>query len=51
MDYVNETQDKLIILHTVKRLSKSITNLQMVDLILETTGIDYFSLQTFEFLI
>lgn len=46
MDYVNETQDKLIILHTVKRLSKSITNLQMVDLILETTGIDYFSLQT-----
>jgi len=46
MYYVNETQDKLIILHTVKRLSKSITNLQMVDLILETTGIDYFSLQT-----
>ncbi|MBE5812897.1 MAG: DUF4364 family protein [Clostridiales bacterium] len=46
MDYINETQDKLIILHTIKRLSKSITNLQMVDLILETTGIDYFSLQT-----
>lgn len=46
MDYVNETQDKLIILHAIKRLSKSITNLQMVDLILETTGIDYFSLQT-----
>lgn len=46
MDYVNETQDKLVILHTIKRLSKSITNLQMVDLILETTGIDYFSLQT-----
>lgn len=46
MDYENETQDKLVILHTIKRLSKSITNLQMVDLILETTGIDYFSLQT-----
>lgn len=46
MNYENETQDKLIILHTIKRLSKSITNLQMVDLILETTGIDYFSLQT-----
>ena len=46
MEYVNETQDKLVILHTIKRLSKSITNLQMVDLILETTGIDYFSLQT-----
>ena len=46
MDYENETQDKLVILHTIKRLSKSITNLQMVDLILETTGIDYFTLQT-----
>ena len=46
MNYENETQDKLVILHTIKRLSKSITNLQMVDLILETTGIDYFSLQT-----
>ena len=46
MDYENETQDKLVILHTIKRLSKSITNLQMVDLILETTGIDYFSLQS-----
>ena len=46
MEYINETQDKLIVLHAVKRLSKSITNLQMVDLILETTGIDYFSLQT-----
>lgn len=46
MNYEGETQDKLIILHTIKRLSMSITNLQMVDLILETTGIDYFSLQT-----
>ena len=46
MNYENETQDKLVILHTIKRLSMSITNLQMVDLILETTGIDYFSLQT-----
>lgn len=46
MDYENETQDKLIILHTIKRLSKYITNLQLVDLILETTGIDYFTLQT-----
>ena len=46
MNYENETQDKLIILHTIKRLSKYITNLQLVDLILETTGIDYFTLQT-----
>jgi DNA-binding transcriptional MerR regulator len=45
MDYENATQDKLVILHTIKRLSKSITNLQMVDLILESTGIDYFTLQ------
>lgn len=45
MNYANETQDKLVILHIIKRLSKSITNLQMVDLILEYTGIDYFTLQ------
>ena len=45
MDYENATQDKLVILHIIKRLSKSITNLQMVDLILESTGIDYFTLQ------
>lgn len=45
MDYPNATQDKLVILHIIKKLNKSITNLQMVDLILDTTGIDYFSLQ------
>ena len=45
MDYPNATQDKLIILYIIKKLNKSITNLQMVDLILDTTGIDYFSLQ------
>lgn len=45
MEYPNITQDKLIILYIVNKLNKSITNLQMVDLILETTGIDYFSLQ------
>ena len=45
MNYANETQDKLVILHIIKRLSKSITNLQIVDLILEYTGIDYFTLQ------
>jgi predicted transcriptional regulator len=45
MEYPNITQDKLIILYIINKLNKSITNLQMVDLILETTGIDYFSLQ------
>jgi len=45
MDYPNATQDKLVILYIIKKLNKSITNLQMVDLILDTTGIDYFSLQ------
>ncbi len=45
MDYPNVTQDKLVILYIINKLSKSITNLQMVDLILDTTGIDYFSLQ------
>lgn len=45
MDYPNATQDKLIILYIIKKLNKLITNLQMVDLILDTTGIDYFSLQ------
>lgn len=45
MDYPNVTQDKLVILYIINKLSKAITNLQMVDLILDTTGIDYFSLQ------
>ena len=45
MEYPNSTQDKLVILYIINKLNKSVTNLQMVDLILETTGIDYFSLQ------
>ena len=45
MEYPNETQDKLIVLYIIKKLNKSITNLQMVDLVLEVTGIDYFTLQ------
>ena len=45
MDYPNVTEDKLVILYIINKLNKSITNLQMVDLILDTTGIDYFSLQ------
>lgn len=45
MEYPNEAQDKLIVLYIVSRLNKSITNLQMVDFVLEATGIDYFTLQ------
>lgn len=45
MEYPNETQDKLIVLYIINRLNKSITNLQMVDFVLEVTGIDYFTLQ------
>jgi DNA-binding PadR family transcriptional regulator len=45
MEYPNETQDKLIVLYIINRLNKSITNLQMVDFVLEATGIDYFTLQ------
>ena len=45
MEYANDTQDKLIVLYIISKLNKSITNLQMVDLILESTGIDYFTLQ------
>lgn len=45
MEYPNETQDKLIVLYIINKLNKSITNLQMVDFVLEATGIDYFTLQ------
>ncbi|MBP3285187.1 MAG: DUF4364 family protein [Clostridia bacterium] len=45
MEYANDTQDKLIVLYIISKLNKSITNLQMVDLILDSTGIDYFTLQ------
>lgn len=45
MEYPNETQDKLIVLYIIKKLNKSVTNLQMVDFVLEVTGIDYFTLQ------
>lgn len=45
MEYPNETQDKLIVLYIINKLNKSITNLQMVELVLEATGIDYFTLQ------
>ena len=38
MEYPNETQDKLIVLYIISRLNKSITNLQMVDFVLEATG-------------
>ena len=40
MEYANDTQDKLIVLYIISKLNKSITNLQMVDLILDSTGID-----------
>lgn len=49
MEYPNETQDKLIVLYIINKLNKSVTNLQMVDFVLEVTGIDYFTLQNILF--
>lgn len=45
MDYANDSKDKIIVLYIIKKLSKSVTNLQLVDLVLDATGIDYFALQ------
>jgi len=45
MDYANDSKDKIIVLYIIKKLSKSVTNLQLVDLVLDATGIDYFTLQ------
>ena len=45
MDYENDSKDKIIVLYIIKKLSKSVTNLQLVDLVLDATGIDYFTLQ------
>ena len=45
MDYANDSKDKIIVLYIIKKLSKSVTNLQLVDLVLDVTGIDYFALQ------
>lgn len=40
-----DTQDKLIVLYIISRLTKTVTNLQISDIILDVTGIDYFTLQ------
>ncbi len=45
MEYENDTQDKLIVLYIISKLTKTVTNLQIVDIILDVTGIDYFTLQ------
>ncbi len=45
MEYAGDTQDKLIVLYIISKLTKSVTNLQLVDLVLDVTGIDYFTLQ------
>lgn len=45
MDYASDSKDKIIVLYIIKKLSKSVTNLQLVDLVLDATGIDYFALQ------
>ena len=45
MEYEKNTQDKLIVLYIISKLTKSVTNLQIVDIILDVTGIDYFTLQ------
>lgn len=45
MEYEKDTQDKLIVLYIISKLSKTVTNLQIVDIILDVTGIDYFTLQ------
>ena len=45
MEYEKDTQDKLIVLYIISKLTKSVTNLQIVDIILDVTGIDYFTLQ------
>lgn len=45
MENEKDTQDKLIILYIISKLTKSVTNLQIVDIILDVTGIDYFTLQ------
>ena len=45
MEYEKDTQDKLIVLYIVSKLTKTVTNLQIVDIILDVTGIDYFTLQ------
>lgn len=39
------TQEKLIVLYIISKLNKAITNLQMTDLILSSTSVDYFTLQ------
>lgn len=46
MEYENDTQDKLIVLYIISKLTKSVTNLQISDIILDVTGIDYFTLQS-----
>jgi len=45
MEYEKDTQDKLIVLYIISKLTKTVTNLQIVDIILDVTGIDYFTLQ------
>ncbi len=46
MEHDKDTQDKLIVLYIISKLTKSVTNLQIVDIILDVTGIDYFTLQS-----
>lgn len=45
MEYEKDTQDKLIVLYIISKLTKTVTNLQITDIILDVTGIDYFTLQ------
>ena len=45
MEYEKDTQDKLIVLYIISKLTKTVTNLQIADIILDVTGIDYFTLQ------
>lgn len=45
MEYEKDAQDKLIVLYIISKLTKTVTNLQIVDIILDVTGIDYFTLQ------
>lgn len=45
MDYENAVQDKILIMYIVDNLANTASNLNMVDIILESIDIDYFSLQ------
>jgi len=45
MDYENAVQDKILIMYIIDNLANTASNLNMVDIILESIDIDYFSLQ------